>query len=94
MAFEIAKFRIDRGLSELATEQQTAKQLQDFFEDAARLGITTVQDMASPISAQRSVSLFEKIPPPIRVRVIWFGLTDEHGRLAQEGRGLPRHPAP
>ena len=40
------------------------------------------------------MALFQKTPPPIRVRLMWFGLTDEHGRLTKEGRGLPLHPAP
>lgn len=94
MALEFARFRIGRRWSELATEDQAEKDLHDFFAGAVRMGITTVQDMASDISAQRAVALFEKAPPPIRMRVIWFGLTDERGRVTQEGRGLPLHPAP
>jgi len=94
MALEFANFQIERHFSELATEKQATEELRDYFQNEMRLGITTVQDMAYPISAQRSVALFKKAPPPIRVRVIWFGLTDEHGRLTQEGRGLPRHPVP
>jgi predicted amidohydrolase YtcJ len=94
LVLEFARLRIGRRWSELATEQQAEKDLHDFFDNATRMGITTVQDMAMPISAQRAVALFEKAPPPIRVRVIWFGLTDEHGRVTQEGRGLQRSPVP
>src|SRR6201987_6419730 len=50
--------------------------------------------MSNPITAERCVTLLEKPPPPIRVRVIWFGLTDVHGRLTKEGRDLPTPPAP
>ena len=94
MAFQYARFQIGRHYSELATEQDAALQLNEFFEDAERLGITSIQDMAYPIMAPRSVAFFEKAPPPIRVRVLWFGMTDQHGRLTQEGRGLSPHPVP
>jgi predicted amidohydrolase YtcJ len=68
--------------------------LHQFFDQAAHWGITTVQNMSNPITAERCVDLFEKAPPPIRVRVMWFGLTDEHGRLTKERHDLPAHPAP
>ncbi len=84
-ALEFAVFRISDRFSELATEQQSTDQLKQFFAQAARLGITTVQDMATPIAQDRCVALFAKAPPPIRVRVIWFGLTNADGRLNGEG---------
>jgi predicted amidohydrolase YtcJ len=93
MAFQFARFQIGRHYSELATEQEAVQELNDFFGDAVRMGITSIQDMAYPIVAPRCVALLKKTPPPIRVRVIWFGLTDEHGRLQEKGHGLPRHPA-
>ena len=94
MVFEFAQFRAARRFSELASEQQAEQQLHKFFDQAARWGITTVQNMSNPIAAERCVALFEKAPPPVRVRVMWFGLADEHGRLTKEGRDLPTHPAP
>jgi len=94
MALEFARFRIGRRFSELVSDEEAANDLHDFFGKAAQMGITTVQDMAMPITAQRAVALFERVPPTIRVRVIWFGFTDEHGPITQEGRGLPRHPVP
>lgn len=94
MVFEFAQFRLGSRFSELASEQDAAQQLHEFFDRAARLGITTVQNMSMPIVAQRCVTLFEKAPPPIRVRVIWFGLTDQHGRLTQEGRVPRGQPVP
>jgi predicted amidohydrolase YtcJ len=80
--------------SNLTTDQKAEKDLHEFFDNAARMGITTVQDMAMPITAQRVVVLFEKAPPPIRVRVIRSPMTDERGRMTQEGRGLPHNPVP
>ena len=94
MVFEFAQFQASRKFSELASEQEAEQQLHEFFNQAARWGVTTVQNMANPITAERCVALFEKAPPPIRVRAMWFGLTDEHGRLTKEGRDLPVHPAP
>lgn len=92
MTFQFARFQVGRNYSELATDQDAAQELNDFFGDAVRLGITSIQDMAYPVLPRRCVALLKKSPPPIRVRVIWFGLTDEHGRLKQE-RSDP-HPAP
>jgi predicted amidohydrolase YtcJ len=92
--YGFAMFQTVRRYSELATDQEATLDLADFFQRAVRLGITSVQDMANSISAQRCAALLTKAPPPIRVRVIWFGLTDEHGRLTREGRGLPLHPVP
>jgi predicted amidohydrolase YtcJ len=53
------------------------------------MGITTVQNMADPITQDRCIALFEKAPPPIRVRVMCFGLTGPHGRLTNEGHAQP-----
>jgi len=94
MVFEFAQFQASRRFSELASQEQAEQQLREFFDQQARWGITTVQNMANPISAERCVALFEKAPPPIRVRVMWFGLTDEHGRLRKQRRDLPARPVP
>jgi predicted amidohydrolase YtcJ len=94
MVLEFAQFRAGRRLSELASQEQAEQQLREFFDQAARWGVTTVQNMSNPIAAERCVLLFEKAPPPVRVRVIWFGLTDEHGRLTKQGRDVPAHPIP
>jgi predicted amidohydrolase YtcJ len=83
MVFEFAQFQASRRFSELVSDQEAEQQLQEFFNQAGRWGITTVQNMAIPITAERCTALFEKAPPPLRVRVIWFGLTDEH--VSDEG---------
>lgn len=91
--FEFAQVQIGRRMSELVSDEDAGRQLNDFFAHSVRLGITTIQDMSNPISADRAVALFTKSPPPIRVRVIWFGLTDQHGRILNR-HDLPLHPAP
>lgn len=50
--------------------------------------------MASNISPERCAALFERVPPPIRVRVMPFGLMDEHGRITNEGRVSNLHLSP
>lgn len=93
MAFEYAQVKVIRR-SVLVSDDEAVSQLRSFFDGAARLGITTLQDMASDISAERCAALFERLPPPIRVRVMWMGPTDEHGRNTSEGRASKLHPSP
>lgn len=94
MVFEYAQSRVILPHVRLVSDDEAVSQLRSFFDGEARLGITTLQDMASPISAQRCAALFERVPPPIRVRVMWMGLTDEHGRNTSEGRASKLHPSP
>ena len=94
MALEYAKFRVDRKYMRLVSDEDAISQIHEFFTQTARWGITTVQDMASVIPPDRLMTWFERAPPEVRVRVIWFGLTDEHGRLINQGhasntRSLP-----
>ena len=94
MAFEFARFDVARRFSELGTEEEAEQQLSQFFGRAARWGITTVQDMANPITQRRCADLLANAPPPIRVRIIWFGLTDQRGRLTNENRAASMHAVP
>jgi predicted amidohydrolase YtcJ len=94
MAFEYAQFQVARRYIGLVSDDAAVSQLRSFFDDTARLGITTLQDMASAISAANCAALFARVPPPVRVRVMWFGLTDEHGRATSEGRASNLHPSP
>ena len=94
MALEYAAFRIHRRMNELATEQEALQQTREFLKAAARLGITTVQNMSIHVAPERLVALYEKAPTPIRMRVMRFLLTDQKGRFTQEGRDLPARPSP
>lgn len=94
MVFEYAMARVIVPYVGLVSDDEAVSQLRSFFDGAARLGITTLQDMASPISAERCAALLERVPPPIRVRVMWMGPTDEHGRATSEGRASNLHPTP
>ncbi|HKV77400.1 MAG TPA: amidohydrolase [Candidatus Sulfotelmatobacter sp.] len=94
MAFEYAMERVIVPYVGLVSDDEAVSQLRSFFDGAAQLGITTLQDMASPISAERCAVLLERASPPIRVRVMWMGSTDEHGRAISEGRASNLHPTP
>ena len=94
LMLEYAAWELFCRWSSLTPDPKAETDLHEFFTNAARMGITTVQDIAMPIIARRAVDLLEKAPPPIRVRVIRSPMTDERGPLMQEGRGLPHHPAP
>src|SRR5260370_40108564 len=78
----------------MATEEEAVQQAREFFQDAVRLGITSVQDMSLPGGAERCVMVSKKAPTPIRMRVIRMAGTTVEGRDKTEGRALPPHPAP
>lgn len=94
VAYEYAVGPLLKALEALASEAEALQQMREFLGGAARLGITTVQDMSAPVGAERCVDLLEKSPTPIRVRVIRMPGTSANGRDTKEGRSLPRNPAP
>jgi predicted amidohydrolase YtcJ len=49
LVLEYAAWGLFRRWSELASEQTAVKDLHKYFDNAVRMGITTVQDMAMPI---------------------------------------------
>lgn len=91
---EYAKFRLNRRLSDMATDQEALEQTRDFLSRAVRLGITSVQIMSMPAGSERCVFLYKEAPTSIRVRVIRMAGTSSNGRDTIEGRSLPRNPAP
>jgi predicted amidohydrolase YtcJ len=93
VVYEYAKFQINRRRSDMATEEEAVQQAREFFQDAVKLGITSVQDMSLPGGAERCVMASRKAPTPIRMRVIRMAETTVDGRDKTEGRALPRHPA-
>jgi predicted amidohydrolase YtcJ len=94
VVYEYAKFQINRRRSDMATEEEVLQQAQEFFRDAVKLGITSVQEMSLPGGAERCVMASKKAPTPIRMRVIRMAGTTAEGRDKTEGRALPPHPAP
>ena len=94
VVYEYAKFQINRRRSDMATEEEVLQQAREFFRDAVKLGITSVQDMSMPGGASRCLMASREAPTPIRMRVIRMAGTTVQGRDKTEGRALPPHPAP
>ena len=94
VAFEYAAFRLHRSITALASEPEALQQMRAFLSEAARLAITSVQDMSLPVGAERCVGLLEKAPTPIRARVMRMAGTTSNARETKEGRSLPRNPTP
>src|SRR6516162_234984 len=94
VAFEYAAFRLHQAVTALASESEALQQMRAFLSQAARFGITSVQDMSMPAGAERCVALLEKAPTPIRVRVMRMAGTSANSRDTREGRSLPRNPTP
>ena len=67
---EYAKFKFDRKVTDRVSDAEAIAQLQETFNEAAKFGITSLQDMSSIMTPNRCVALLEKIPVPIRVRVM------------------------
>src|ERR1700682_1790513 len=94
VAFEYAAFRIHHAVSEMTGDPEALQQMRNFLQSAARLGITSGQDMSLAGGVERCVALLEKAPTPIRVRVIRMALTNGSSRDIQEGRAFPRKLSP
>jgi predicted amidohydrolase YtcJ len=91
---EYACQQLDRALGEMTTDTEALSQLREFFSQAAKFGITSVQDMSDGLEPGRAVKLFEEVPTPIRVRIMRMPMTWPAGRDTEEGLLLPRHPSP
>jgi predicted amidohydrolase YtcJ len=89
---EYAGFDIERAAANSVPDTVAVNQLRHTLDEAARFGITSIQDMSSSIPPTRAVSLLEKVPTQIRIRVICMPGTTPVGRDVQECQGTPRHP--
>ena len=91
---EYAAFNVKRNLSELTSEADALAELRKTLSAAAQWGITTIQDMSNRMAPERCVALLEKVPTPIRVRVMRMPGTTPAGRDIQEGRPAPHSSNP
>ena len=91
---EYAVLQVTRGLASMTSDADAVLELRDFFAEAAKYGITSLQDMSDLLAPARCVALLERIPVPIRVRVMRMALTSPQGRDTQDGPIAPRHPEP
>jgi predicted amidohydrolase YtcJ len=91
---EYAVLNASRSLSNQVTEADALAELRETFSAAVKWGITSIQDMSNAMPPDRCVALLEKMPVPIRVRVMRMPGTTPAGRNTQEGRPVPRSPNP
>lgn len=85
---EYASLDIERKLSNLTSDADAVKELSERLSDAARFGITSIQDMSNNIAPERCLALLEKVPSPIRIRIIRMAGTTPNGRDTREGLSI------
>jgi predicted amidohydrolase YtcJ len=91
---EYAAFDVERTFADQTSEADALSELRKTFSEAVKWGITTIQDMSNDMPPERCVALLEKMPTPIRVRVMRMPGTTPAGRDIQEGRPVPRSSNP
>jgi predicted amidohydrolase YtcJ len=91
---EYALEQVWRNQSNQTSEADALRELRETFSAAAKWGITTIQDMDNDMPPDRCIALLEKMPTPIRVRVIRMPGTTPAGRDIQEGRPVPHSSNP
>src|SRR5215471_15711631 len=70
VAREYAARLVDRRIMNFASEDDAVSQLRQTLLAAARFGITSIQDMSDSMPPERAVALLQKVPTPLRVRII------------------------
>ena len=88
---EYAALDLVRKLTDLASESDAVKELREKLSGFAKLGITSIQDMSNAIAPDRCLALLDKVPSPIRVRVIRMPASTPNGRDTREGLGVLHH---
>lgn len=91
---EYAVFNVERTFANETSEADALSELRNTFSEAVKWGITTIQDMSNDMPPERCLALLEKLPSPIRVRVMRMPGTTPAGRDIDEGRPAPRSSNP
>jgi predicted amidohydrolase YtcJ len=89
---EYAGLDMERAAADAVPEAAAVKQLREILDEAMAYGITSIQDMSNAMAPARAVALFEKVPTPIRLRVMRMPGTIVGARNIDEGAGFPRQP--
>jgi predicted amidohydrolase YtcJ len=82
---EYARMEINRSLADRTSDNDAIAELRKTLEEAVRFGITTIQDMSNAMPPERAIRLLERVPIPIRIRVIRMAMTTPSGRDINEG---------
>ncbi len=88
---EYASLDLGRKLADLASESDAVKELREELSGFAKLGITSIQDMSNAIAPERCLALLDRVPSPIRVRVIRMPGSTPNGRDTREGLEVLHH---
>ena len=91
---EYALMNLERQLADATSDAVALQQVQSQLNEAARFGITTIQDMSNMMTPDRAVALLQKLPPTARVRIMRMPGTNTTGRNVQEGRRAPHPTSP
>ena len=92
MVYEYAGWPPFRVLEESCTDEEIIRSLKQLADEAARFGITTIQNMTY-LKPKRYVEVLRRAEFPLRMRVIRWPATDPHGRDLKEGLDVPLHPS-
>ena len=85
---EYADMQLARTLADQTSEADALAQLRKKLAQATKWGITSMQDMSNAMPPERAVALLEKVPTPVRVRVMRMPMTTSKGRDTEEGKSL------
>lgn len=77
---EYAEFAIKRKWYSKLPNEMLVKGFKNFGEEALRMGITSVQNMATSLELDKMVSVLKEARLPLRIRVIRFPGANEKGR--------------
>ncbi len=82
---EYAALNVERKLADTTSETDAVQHLRTTLADFAKFGITSVQDMSAAIAPERCMNLLEKIPSPVRIRIVRMPGSTAKGRDSEEG---------
>jgi predicted amidohydrolase YtcJ len=85
---EYALMNIERAAADRVPDSAAIVQLRQQLDDAARYGVTSIQELSMSMAPSRAVSLLQAIPTQIRVRVVRMPGTTPAGRNTDEGKGV------
>jgi predicted amidohydrolase YtcJ len=87
IAHEYALFRLERRLGERVPRADAETSVRHYVQEALKLGITSVQDMGTSVTAPALADLLRAAGAPLRWRVIRFPLEPPSADDASEGKG-------
>jgi predicted amidohydrolase YtcJ len=89
---EYALLNMERAAADRVPDTAAIAQLRQQLDEEAKYGVTSIQELSNAMAPSRAVSLLERIPTQIRVRIVRMPGTTPSGRNTAEGRGAPVHP--